>query len=159
MKFSDLLIGIFLVVLGGGVLAYGLSLPPMPGQSYGAGLFPALLGLCFMGFGMRLAYAGWQERIAIAAPLVTLDDWSRDHKLALNMLLVLALVGAYVLLSERVGFLLLSFAMLTILIWRFGNSLYRSVVVAVIATLFIQISFVSILRVPLPRGLLDRFLW
>ncbi len=58
MKFSDLLIGAVLILIGAGVLAYGLSLPPLAGQRYGAGLFPILLGCCFAGFGSRFAWVG-----------------------------------------------------------------------------------------------------
>jgi putative tricarboxylic transport membrane protein len=159
MKFSDLFVGVLLVLLGGGVLAYGLTLPPMPGQHYGAGLFPILLGICFIGFGARLAYTGWQERRVATTPLIALDAWARDHKLVVNMCLVLVLIVIYVLVSERIGFVLLSLAMLLILFWRLGVSLRTNVIVAVLATLFIQVSFVDVLRVPLPRGLLDRILW
>ena len=159
MKFSDLLIGVVLVAIGAGVLAYGLTLPPMPGQRYGAGLFPILLGCCFAGFGLRFAWTGWRERRAAAMPLVSLADWANDTRLVGNMLLVLALIIVYVLLSQRVGFIILSFAILLVLFWRLRVPLLRSALIAVLATAFIQVSFVNVLRVPLPGGLLDRLLW
>jgi putative tricarboxylic transport membrane protein len=157
MKFSDLLIGIVLIVIGASVFAYGLSLPPMVGQRYGAGLFPILLGCCFVGFGAYLARLGWGRRDT--TPLVALADWARDRRLAGNMLLVLALIVVYVLFSQRIGFVPLSLAMLMILFWRFDIPPIRSAVIAVAATLFIQVAFADLLRVPLPRGILDRVLW
>jgi putative tricarboxylic transport membrane protein len=159
MKFSDLLIGTVLIIVGAGVLAYGLTLPPMPGQRYGAGLFPMLLGGCFAGFGTRFALIGWRERRARGTAMVSLADWARDTRLVNNILLVLALIVAYVLLSERIGFVLLSLAILMMLFWRLGVAPLRAALIAVLATAFIQISFASGLRVPLPRGLLDRVLW
>ena len=158
MKFSDLLIGTVLILIGAGVFAYGLSLPPLVGQRYGAGLFPILLGCCFAGFGARFAWVGWRERRE-GTPLVLLAGWARDARLVGNMLLVLALIIVYVLLSQRIGFVLLSLACLMILFWRLRVPLLRSALIAVLATAFIQVSFVNVLRVPLPGGLLDRLLW
>lgn len=159
MKISDLFIGSILMALGVGVLVYGLTLPPMPGQRYGAGLFPIMLGICFAGFGARLAHQGWRERGVEGTPLFSLGEWARDRRLLSNMFIVLVLIVVYVLLSERVGFILLSLAILTILFWRFGEPWLRGAIIAAVATLFIQFSFVDVLRVPLPRGLLDRLLW
>lgn len=159
MKFSDLLTGLFLVLLGGGVAAYGYALPPMPGQVYGAGLFPMLIGVCLAGFGAYLARHGLIAQRAAGAPLVTVDDWARDHRLLTNMALVLILIVAYVLFSTRIGFVPMSLAILIILFWRLGVEWKRNILIAVLATTFIQISFSNILRVPLPRGILDRVLW
>jgi putative tricarboxylic transport membrane protein len=159
MKFSDLLTGLFLVLLGGGVTAYGYTLPPMPGQVYGAGLFPTLIGVCLAGFGLHLARQGFIARQMTGMPFVVIDDWARDHRLLVNMALVLILIVAYVLFSTRIGFIPMSLGILMILFWRLGVEWKRNVLVALLATAFIQVSFSNILRVPLPRGLLDRVLW
>ena len=112
MKFSDLLTGLFLVLLGGGVAAYGYTLPPMPGQVYGAGLFPMLIGVCLAGFGAHIARQGCIERRIAGTPLVAFDDWARDHRLVVNMALVLLLIVAYVLFSNRIGFIPMSLGIL-----------------------------------------------
>ena len=144
-------------MIGAGVFAYGLSLPPMVGQRYGAGLFPILLGCCFAVSGcVRLA--GWREH-RTSPPMVALADWARDRRLVGNMLLVLALIVVYVMFSQRIGFVLLSLAMLMILFWRLHVPPLRTALIAMRATLFIQVAFADLLRVPLPRGLLDRILW
>ena len=159
MKISDLVSGLFLVALGLGILGYGLALPPMPGQRYGAGLFPILLGIALAGFGGQLARQGWKQRSTSGAPLVIWDDWARNPRLAVNMLLVLGMIIIYVTLSERIGFVVLSLAMLMGMFWWFGIPLLRSVVIAVLTTAFIYIGFVRFLRVPLPRGILSGLLW
>ena len=147
------------MIIGVGVLSYGLTLPPMVGQRYGAGLFPMLLGCCFVGFGLRFAWTGWREHRVHGVPTVTLAGWAREPRLVGNMLLVLALIVVYVTLSQRIGFVVLSLAILMILFWRLGVPPLRSALIAVLATVFIQISFADVLRVPLPRGVLDRILW
>src|SRR5262245_6115277 len=120
MKISDLAIGFFLTAFGLGILGYGISLPPMPGQRYGAGLFPILLGLSFAGFGAQLAYRGWKERAASGKALIIFDDWARTPRLLANVLLVLGMIVAYVFLSERIGFIVLSLSILLFLFWWFG---------------------------------------
>lgn len=159
MKISDLVSGLFLVALGVGILAYGITLPPMPGQRYGAGLFPILLGIALAGFGGQLARQGWKQRSTASAPLVVWDDWARNPRMAVNMLLVLGMIIVYVTLSERIGFVVLSLAMLLSMFWWFGVPLLRSVVIAVLTTAFIYVGFVRFLRVPLPRGILAGVLW
>jgi putative tricarboxylic transport membrane protein len=159
MKFSDLLIGVLLVLLGSGVLAYGYTLPAMLGQNYGSGLFPMLIGACLAGFGVHLSRLGFIERRVAGMPLVTVDDWARDHRLVLNMVIVLLLIVAYVLLAERIGFIPMSLGILTVLFWRLGVEWWRNILISIVATAFIQLSFSNILRVPLPRGLLERVMW
>ena len=159
MKISDLVIGLFFLVFGLGILGYGISLPPMPGQRYGAGLFPMLLGIGFAGFGAQLAHQGWKARSGAGAPLIALDDWVRTPRLLINVLLVLGMVIVYVTLSEHIGFIVLSLAMLLFLFWWFGIPLLRSVAIAVVTTAFIHIGFVKFLRVPLPRGILSAIVW
>ena len=159
MKISDLVSGLFLVALGLGILGYGLTLPPMPGQRYGAGLFPILLGIALAGFGSQLARQGWKQRSTAGTPLVVWDDWARNPRMVVNMLLVLGMIIVYVTLSERIGFVVLSLAMLMSMFWWFGVPLLRSLVIAALTTAFIYVGFVRFLRVPLPRGILSGVLW
>jgi putative tricarboxylic transport membrane protein len=159
VKASDLLVGLASVAFGLAVLAYGATLPPMPGQRYGAGLFPILLGACFALCGALVARKGWRERREARVPLVALDDWARDRHLVGNLLVVLGLILVYVLLSERIGFIPLSIAILIALFLRLKVPPLRSVVIAAAATAFIYVAFARFLRVPLPRGLLEGIVW
>src|SRR5262245_44742759 len=131
----------------------------MPGQRYGAGLFPILLGASFALCGALVAHKGWRERRDALVPLVALDDWARDRTLVGNLLVVLALILAYVLFSERIGFIPISVAILVALLLRLKVRPVRSVVIAVAATAFIYVAFGRFLRVPLPRGLLEGIVW
>ena len=159
MKVSDLLLGLASVVFGLAVLGYGVALPPMPGQRYGAGLFPILLGASFALCGALVAHKGWRERRDARVPLVALDDWARDRYLVGNLLVVLGLILVYVLFSERIGFIPLSIAILIALFLRLKVPPVRSVVIALAATAFIYVAFGRFLRVPLPRGLLEGIVW
>jgi putative tricarboxylic transport membrane protein len=155
MKVSDLAAGLAFVCFGLALAGYGFSLPPMPGQRYGAGLFPFLLGLCLAGCGLSLAWSGRRGGV----PLVQLAAWSRDRAIVANLALTLALIVVYVLFSDEIGFVPLSIAMLMVLFWRLHVPPRRGLVIALAATLTIQYGFGNLLRVPLPRGLLGAVPW
>ncbi len=159
MKVSDLLAGLACVAFGLALAGYGWSLPPMPGQRYGAGLFPILLGGCFALCGAALARKGWHERRVAATPLAGLDAWARDSRLLGNFVWVLALIFAYVALSEPIGFIPLSIAILTALFWRLEVPIWRGLAIAIVTTALIYVGFARLLRVALPRGLLEGIIW
>ena len=159
MKLSDFLSGITFVVFGIVIIGYGLALPPMPGQRYGAGLFPILLGACAVGGGAAMAWSGWRARPRSGEPLLEFAAWARDPRLRSNFVFTFGLIVAYVVLSERVGFILLSPAMLFALFWRLGVPPVRGALIAVGATAAIYVMFARLLHVPLPRGLLDGIVW
>jgi putative tricarboxylic transport membrane protein len=157
MKVADLLAGAILVALGLAFAGYGWALPPMPGQRYGAGLFPMALGLCIAACGVQLAWVGWRERRM--GPLLALAPWTRDKFLRRNFLVTLALILLYILLLDEIGFIPLSIVVLAVMFRQLDVSLGRSALIAVLATIAIYISFARWLRVPLPRGLLEGWIW
>lgn len=159
MKVSDLLAGALFVLLGLSQVAYGMNLPAMPGQRYGAGLFPIILGLGFALCGLNLAWTGWRERGRTGEALATLAAWVRDPFFAGNVAFVLVLIVLYVLLSNTIGFIPMSIAILTALFVRLKIPLRRSLVIALATTAAIQIGFANLLKVPLPSGILSRVLW
>ncbi|HEY7609204.1 MAG TPA: tripartite tricarboxylate transporter TctB family protein [Alphaproteobacteria bacterium] len=158
MRVSDVISGAFFLALAVFIFVYAQTLPPMPGQRYGAGAFPTVIALGLGGFSILMMAQAWRRRTPDTR-WVALADWARDHTTIVNFLLALALIVVYVLLSERIGFIPLSIAMLLILFWRQGVSLRTGAIVAAAATLAIQLAFSDLLRVPLPRGILTNYLW
>ena len=76
------------------------------------------------------------------------------------MVAFLAVIGAvafYILLADRVGFLIVGPAILFVLFLLFGVRPPRAAVVAIVATLVIWYAFYKLLRVPLPWGVLTRY--
>ena len=61
--------------------------------------------------------------------------------------------------ADAIGFAPLAFAILMVLFLRFGVPPLRGAVIAALTVLFIHLTFVTLLRVPLPGGLIDRLLW
>jgi putative tricarboxylic transport membrane protein len=157
MRVSDAISGAIFFALAVFIFVYAQTLPPMPGQRYGAGAFPTVIALGLGGFSLMMIVQAWRTRAG--THWIELAPWARDRKTLGNFLLALALILVYVFFSERVGFIPLSIAILLILFWRQGISLRNGAIVAVGATLAIQVAFSDLLRVPLPRGILTDYLW
>jgi len=157
MKISDFLFGLLYVLLGASVLIYALSLPPLIGQRYGAGAFPGILGFGFVVGGIALTWRGYRAGDT-GTGIIAIAPWVRDPTLLVNVLLALGAILGYVILDEYVGFVPLAFVILMTFFLRSGVPLLKSTLIAVLTIVFIQISFVTLLRVPLPRGILDSLL-
>lgn len=158
MRVNDVLAGAFFFALAAFIFVYAAGLPPLPGQRYGAGAFPIAIALGLGGFSLLLMWRARRTR-GTALRWAALAPWARDRRTLGTFVLALVLILLYVLLSERVGFIPMSFAMLVILFVCQGVPWRRSVIVAAAATLTIQIVFADLLRVPLPRGILTGVLW
>jgi putative tricarboxylic transport membrane protein len=155
MKLNDAVFGALFVALGAFVLWQVQGFPPIPGQQYGAGAFPGLIGAGFVAVGVLLALAGLRQRAAV--PWLRLADWAGSPRhLGAFATVVLGMV-AYILWADDVGFLLLAPALLCawLLVLRVRPAV--AVVVAIAASLVIWFAFYKLLRVPLPWGVLKSY--
>lgn len=157
MKVSDAISGALFLALAIFIFVYAQTLPPMPGQRYGAGAFPTLIALGLGGFSLLMIVQAWRRRARTR--WIELAAWARDRRNLGNFALALALILVYVFFSEYIGFIPLSIAILLILFLRQGVSWKSGAIVAVASTLAIQVAFSDLLRVPLPRGILTNYLW
>lgn len=157
MRVSDGILGVLFLALGAAVAVYGIGLPRMPGQAYGAGLFPAAVGTCLGLGGAALAIGGWRRRRAEV--LVSGSGWSRSPPHLINLLLTFLAVLAFVLFIRSVGFAVLAFLTVSVLLARFGEPLWRALLVAAITSAAFQYLFVSLMRVPLPPGILQGLIY
>lgn len=157
MKISDRLFGPIFVLLGLALALYGHSLPPMHRQNYGAGLFPLVIGVFACLGGLVLAIEGWLKRRE--EPLLALAEWTRNRSDLVNLAIVFACILAFGLFIRQVGFAALAAVTVTLLLLRFGQPWWRAVITAVIAAAIYQYVFASLMRVPLPPGLLLGFIY
>jgi putative tricarboxylic transport membrane protein len=158
MKFHDTVLGLAFFALALFIFAYALTIPPMPGQQYGADVFPRMIAVGLGGFGLVLAWNGWRAHKP-GVPWLAIADWVRDRRTLGNFFLALAAIAVYVAFEDMIGFIPLSIGILFTLFVRQGVPALRSIVIAVAATIVIQIAFANLLRVPLPRGILTEILW
>lgn len=158
MKFHDSVCGVALLALALFIFAYALTIPPMPGQQYGADVFPRLVAIGLGAFSLMLVWRGWKYS-APGTPWLAIAPWARDPRTRGNFILAFVLTIAYVVLDDVVGFVPLGIAILMILFLRQGVEWRRGAIVAVVTVLVTQVAFGTLLRVPLPRGFLTDVMW
>lgn len=157
MRFNDAVIGIALLALAGAMVWLTRSFPPMPGQKYGPALFPALIAAGLAICALMLIIRGWRERRRVR--LLVLAPWARDPRCLGGVLIVLSCILAYILLSEPIGFFIVAGCILLLLLLSAGLAWSRAVPIALAVTVAIHASFYTVLRVPLPWGVLTPVAW
>jgi putative tricarboxylic transport membrane protein len=156
MRFSDAATGVVAMIVGIAVVAHARTFPPMPGQPVGPSLFPSLIGGAMVLAGLGLIVAGARGE---AQPLIHLDDWVRRPRMVLNFALVVAMLLFYAVVLHRVGFFLTAFLFLTVLFVSFGVTRKWIVPLSVVTVFLIHYGFYTLLRVPLPWGVLEGLAW
>jgi putative tricarboxylic transport membrane protein len=159
VKVNDAISGLFFILFGMLIFYLTRDFPIMPGQKYGADLFPRLIGL-FMGLGgLALIIRGIRTRNG--APWVTVMDWVSSPRHVTNFFLVIAVLIFYIFVSDPLGFIPTAFiCLMTLLVWLRGLAYWRSsVMISIVAVIVIQQFFGEFLRVPLPWGIVPIFGW
>jgi putative tricarboxylic transport membrane protein len=91
--------------------------------------------------------------------MLSVPVFRRDPRRHLRIALVLVSVVFYALLLGRLGFLITATLLLSILFAAFGVRRARILPLAAVVTLAIHFAFYTLLRVPLPWGLLEGIAW
>jgi putative tricarboxylic transport membrane protein len=155
VKVNDAVVGTALIALAIAILVHIQAYPLIPGQKYGAALFPGAIAVGFLITGALLVARGVRQ----GGPLFAPGAWLRSPRLATNFLAICAVLVFYIVEVDALGFVLTGSACLVALFVKFGVRPARAVVIAVVATLVIHFLFFKLLRVPLPWGVLERFAW
>lgn len=153
MQRTDRWVGIGLALLALAVLWTARAFPNVPGQKLGAALLPMIVGsgllLCAIGLVLRslsaAAYAGEPPRAAQGS----------EH--FGSALVIIGAVLAYLLLSERLGFLLIAPLCLLAVFRALRVGWGPAVGWALGGTLLVHLAFYKLLRVPLPWGVITPF--
>ena len=155
MRVNDALLGALLIALAVALALYAQTFPNVPGQEYGAAVFPTLVAIGLLGSGALLVRSGLRS----SAPAIAWADWSRERHGVRNVLITIALVVFYIVASDRLGFMVVTAPILLVLLRLFDVGWMTSIAVAILVTLLIQYLFGTWLYVPLPWGLLAPVRW
>jgi len=151
MKVSDTVVGAGFVAAGALIFSGTLGYPTLEAGHPGPSLFPRLLAGLMAVFGGFLSVQGIRARDET-------DEvaWLQLHRNPgfINAMVILAGVLAYILLVERVGFLLIGALIIFVIMWRLQVRLLTAAVVAIAFNTLVYFLFAKILRVPLSLGLL-----
>lgn len=158
MRVNDAVTGLVLIVFAVAMIGYAQTFPSMPGQDYGPALFPTLIGSGFILSGAILVASGIARRRS--EPWFVGGDWLRSPPHLARFASVIGGLVLYILLSDIVGFIPITFLLLTgwLVVFRGGRWL-SSAVIALGVTLLVNYAFTEFLLVPLPLGLLQPIIY
>ncbi|WP_134497352.1 tripartite tricarboxylate transporter TctB family protein [Microvirga pakistanensis] len=150
MRVNDAITGFVLLAFAIVMFAYARTLPAIPGQEYGAAVFPMLIAVGLAGCGILMIASGFRQWQGA----VIWNDWARTHHAWVRLAVIFALILAYILAAPVLGFAPTSITILLVFMLTMGVRWWIAAAVAIAATVLIQQTFVGLLRVPLPLGLL-----
>ena len=158
MRVNDAVIGVVLVLFATAMIWYTRTFPEMPGQHYGPALFPVLIGIGFLLTGVILIARG-VARLR-TEPLFSGGAWLRSGPHVINFAAIVGGLLLYILVSDRLGFILTALLLLAgwLLLFRGGKPI-SSLAIALGVTLAVDYLFSKLLLVPLPAGVLQPLLY
>ena len=152
MRRTDAWVGLGLAVLAGAVLWSARAFPNVPGQKLGAAFLPMLVGAGLLLCGIALVVRSLRGR---AYANDTAAEAGSEH--FGSSLVIIAAVLAYILLSERIGFLVIAPLCLMAGFLAFRIGWRRALGWALGGTVLVHVVFYKLLRVPLPWGPITPF--
>jgi putative tricarboxylic transport membrane protein len=155
MRLNDAVTGAVLLAFAAALALWSQTFPPIPGQQYGAAVFPTLVAAGLAGCGMLMMASGIRQ----GGPVLAWADWARERHGARNVVVTVAAVLFYILASDALGFILTMAPILLVMLRLLGVPWLAAIALAIIVTLLIQYLFGSLLYVPLPWGVLSPWRW
>ncbi|MBU1176059.1 MAG: tripartite tricarboxylate transporter TctB family protein [Alphaproteobacteria bacterium] len=156
MQIADSVLGAVCAVLGAYMLYAASGFPSFPGQPYGAALLPSLLGVAFIVSGVLLALRDLRaRRLGSTIVLFAIQPALKDRRGAISGALIIAVVLMQILFGDLIGFIPVSLVMLTVILLWFGVRVLAALFFAALGTGMCWWLFSFVLKVPLPRGILD----
>jgi putative tricarboxylic transport membrane protein len=157
MKINDALSGVLVGSFAAAVYLHARSFPAMPGQNVGPNMFPQLIAVGLMICAVFLVVRG--ARSLATESLIAMPEWLGANRAALGFAAIPAALIFYLLVSERLGFLVTAALLLLGLFQVFGVRIRVALIVAIVGSVVIHTMFYKFLKVPLPWGVLSPFAW
>lgn len=155
MRVNEAVIGALLIGLALAVFSITASFPRIPGQPYGPDLFPRVIAAMLALSGVLMIIRG--VAIRPRHPLVAVADWARSPRAAGAIALTLGVIVAYILVADTLGFVITATLMLAVMMLYLRVSVVTTLAASVATALIVEYTFGSLMRIPLPRGLLVVF--
>ena len=157
MRLPDRVTGLFLVGLGAAAAYGGWKLPPVPGQPVGPNVFPLVIGIGLLLCGLAIAF-GIGHTFEEEEEIIPFEGGEapapQGRLYGLRALLPPALLLFYVVVADRVGFILTAAIIVYVTATALGARWKLALPLTAGAPIVIHLIFGKLLRVPLPIGLL-----
>lgn len=157
MKLNDALLGGFFLALALVIGGFAMTMPRMSGTAIGAGTFPMIVAVMMAAGGASLLISGLRTWHAV--PVAGLPDWLSERPGQMRAAAAIVFVIVYALLAKSVGFPLLVPPLMIGLLWLTTRRPVVAVVLGLLISAGVWMLFASVLKVPLPLGLLERVIY
>ncbi len=160
MKLGDLPLGLLAGLFGLAVILEAARFPVMAGMAYGPEFFPTIIGAGFCLCGLFLISGDLRARLIGQRPgLFTLEPALHSGRAVLRGFAALLSVILFVLLVKPLGFLLTLMLLMLFLLRSLAAGWLVSIVLAAVLPFALHFCFTGLLRVPLPRGVIETLLF
>lgn len=157
MKINDAVLGLLLTLISLAVLHTIQSYPDIAGQQVGPALFPGLIAILLGVCGIVLICRGWQSRQLV--PWLQAAEWWHSKRHLSGFILLVAGIVFYMLASEAIGFLPVAWLLMWTLMVNLKVAPVRAAVLSLLLSALVHFAFYTLLRVPLPWGVLTPWAW
>ena len=160
MKFDDTILGVVLLLFALLVVGYARTFPSLAGMTVGPDLFPTVIGSAIAICSAGLIVSGLlRRRVTGRTPWVVLAPWVRSPEFVGNALTILAALLFYIYLSKPLGFHITAFLIAGAIMLKLGVRPLSALGLAIAVPLLVHYVFSTLLRVPLPWGVLRPIAW
>ena len=154
---ADIAVGSGVALVAVAVLWSARAFPVVPGQKLGAGFLPMLIGAGLLVCGIVLVWRSLRPAAGTQAAAPAMDENAGADESYGSAFVIIAVIVAYVLLVDWLGFLLVAPVALGVLFRALRVNWVPTVAWAIGGTLVVHFAFYKLLRVPLPWGVLRPF--
>ncbi|MEM0908824.1 MAG: tripartite tricarboxylate transporter TctB family protein [Pseudomonadota bacterium] len=160
MRFDDRWVGLTLVILGVLVFSVARTFPLMAGMPYGPGFFPSIAAIGLIVCGIVIAFGGYlRSRAALPSPGLRQTTAVLTWRGLGRPAVIGAIVVFFGLALPILGFHISAVITVGAAAFVFGAGPLTAVVLAISAAFAVHAAFYSMLRVPLPWGVLTPVAW
>jgi putative tricarboxylic transport membrane protein len=147
MRKSDVVTGGVLAVIAAAVTMHAQSFPDIPGQQYGAAVFPTAVAVALGISSLVLVFSGWR-----AAPAEPRPDRALSVHGLIGFVGTVLLVIIYAVGVGPMGFIPAMMIVILPLMLFLGVRWWVAAIVSLAVTIATFEIFTVLLRVPLPQG-------
>jgi len=161
MKVSEFSLACIILLLGSGIVLRVNTFPVVGGMAYGPAFFPRLVGIGFIVCSVLLFGSAWLKRRAVvenASERTTLVAGANLPSV-FRFLSILVALGLYIAGGPVLGFLATTTLVTGAMFAMFRVKLRLLLILSPCLSVSLYLLFEQLLRVPLPRGLLERLIF
>jgi len=155
---QDHIVGFVCIILSIVILSITRSFPKAStgaSELTGPSFYPNLLAYVFIFCGLYEIINGFRKQEG-RKPLDLTYFWDSISKPGpSNIFVTIALILCFILFMETLGFMVCSYMVLFILMWRFGIPLLKNILYSAIFLFLLNVIFGKIFTIYLPSGILD----